>query len=231
LIAQTFDNASGSYWVDTYDPENTSNSSWSTSSHDANGNLLSQTTTNDDGTHSLTMYDVNNSYNWSSATVNFDAQWNETSVSGSNDDGSHTTTPKGLASAYDTALWFATPFDPNWNSTAPVTLAGDSANDFPVGNAGNDMLVAGTGNDIFYGNGGSNTFAFGPGSGQDKIMDFQTDQDVLQFNPALFANYAAVMQDTTQVGANTVIQHDANTSVTLVNTLASNLTANNFHFS
>jgi len=62
-------------------------------------------------------------------------------------------------------------------------------------------------------------------------MDFQTDQDVIQFNPALFANYAAVMQDTQQVGANTVIQYDANTSVTLENTLASNLTANNFHFS
>jgi hypothetical protein len=231
LIAQTIDNPSGSYWVDTFDPENTSNVLWSTSSYDANGNLLSQTTTNNDGTHSLTMYDVSNSYNWSSATINFDAQWNQTSVSGTNDDGSHTTTPKGLASAYDTALWFATPFDPNWNSTTPVTLTGDSANDFLIGNAGNDMLVAGTGNDILYGNGGSNTFAFGPGSGQDKVMDFQTDQDVIQFNPALFANYAAVMQDTTQVGANTVIQHDANTSVTLQNTLASNLTANNFHFS
>jgi hypothetical protein len=79
--------------------------------------------------------------------------------------------------------------------------------------------------------GGSNTFAFGPGAGQDKVMDFQTDQDVIQFNPALFANYAAVMQDTTQVGVNTVIQHDANTSLTLENTLASNLTATNFHFS
>jgi hypothetical protein len=231
LVAQTIDNASGSSWVDTYDPENTSNLLWSTNSYDANGNLLSQTTTNDDGTHSLTMYDVNNSYNWSSATINFDAQWNETSVSGTNDDGSHTTAPKGLASAYDTALWFATPFDANWKSTTPVTLTGDTKNDFLVGNAGNDMLVAGTGNDILYGNGGSNTFAFGPGSGQDKIMDFQTDQDVIQFNPALFANYAAVMQDTSQVGANTVIQHDANTSITLANTLASSLTASNFHFS
>jgi hypothetical protein len=231
LSAQTIDNVNGSYRVNTYDPENTSNLLWSTSSYDANGNLLSQTTTNNDGTHSLTMYDVNNSYNWSSVTINFDAQWNQTSVSGTNDDGSHTTTPKGLASAYDTALWFATPFDPNWNSTAPVTLTGGSANDVLVGNAGNDMLVAGTGNDIFYGNGGSNTFAFGPGSGQDKIMDFQTDQDTIQFNPALFANYAAVLQDTTQVGANTVIQHDANSSVTLENVAANSLTANNFHFS
>jgi Ca2+-binding RTX toxin-like protein len=136
-----------------------------------------------------------------------------------------------LGAAYDTTPWFATPFDLNWNSSTPVTLTGDAKIDFLVGNAGNDMLVAGTGNDVFYGNSGSNTFAFSPGSGQEKIMDFQTDQDVIQFDPALFANYAAVMQDTQQVGANTVIQYDANTSVTLANTLASNLTANNIHFS
>jgi hypothetical protein len=69
------------------------------------------------------------------------------------------------------------------------------------------------------------------GAGQDTIAGFQTSSDVIQFNAALFANYAAVMADTTQVGANTVIQANANTSVTLDNVTASSLTASNFHFS
>jgi hypothetical protein len=54
---------------------------------------------------------------------------------------------------------------------------------------------------------------------------------VIQFNSALFANYAAVMADTAQVGANTVIQINPNNSVTLDNVTASTLTASNFHLS
>jgi hypothetical protein len=45
------------------------------------------------------------------------------------------------------------------------------------------------------------------------------------------ANYAAVLLDTKQVGANTVIGIDATDSVTLVGVTASSLHANNFHFS
>jgi hypothetical protein len=230
VVSQTIPNASGTQWVNAYDPENTASSMWTTSSYDANGNLTSQTGTNLDGTHWLSMYDVNNQYSWSNVTINFDAQWNRTSITGTNDNGTHTITAGSIASAYDTLQWFATPFNPNWNSTSGVSLAGDSENDTLVGGAGDDTFTAGTGNDLFYGNGGSNTFVFGPGSGKDTIADFQPTQDTIQFNPALFANYAAVLQDTTQVGANTVIQHDANSSVTLENVAANSLTANNFHF-
>ena len=50
---------------------------------------------------------------------------------------------------------------------------------------------------------GQDTFAFNPGFGNNTITDFNTSRDMLQFNPAVFANYAAAMADTKQVGANT----------------------------
>jgi hypothetical protein len=80
--------------------------------------------------------------------------------------------------------------------------------------------------------GANNTFvvAGSAGAGQDTIAGFQTGSDVVQFDPALFANFAAVVQHMSQVGADTVIQHDANTSVTLTGINANTLTASNFHF-
>jgi Ca2+-binding RTX toxin-like protein len=185
---------------------------------------------NDDGTHWLTMYDVNNAYSWSSASIAFDADWNWTSVTGTNANGSFSMSPGKVAAAYDTLLWYATPFDPNANSTVPIVLSGGPGNDVLVGHAGNDTLFAGTGNDTLYGNGGSNTFVFDSGSGQDTIMDFQPGQDTLQFSLSLLTNYAAAMTDAKQIGANTVFTIGANDSVTLQNVNMSNLTAGNFHF-
>jgi hypothetical protein len=67
------------------------------------------------------------------------------------------------------------------------------------------------------------------GDGHNTITGFRSTTNV-QFNTALFANYAAVVQATSQVGADTVIQHDANTSLTLTNYAATDLTAANFSF-
>ena len=82
-----------------------------------------------------------------------------------------------------------------------------------------------------YGAGGNDTFVFGPGFGQDKIMDFQASQDTLQFSPSLLTSFAAAMADAKQVGASTVIAVDPNDSVTLVNVNMKSLTSSNFHFS
>jgi ELWxxDGT repeat protein len=95
---------------------------------------------------------------------------------------------------------------------------------------GNDTLVASTANSTLFGNPGNTTFAIGPGAGQDKIYNFATSQDTLQFNPALFANFAAAMTHASQVGANTVFAIDANDSVTLENVNKSSLAASNFRF-
>jgi hypothetical protein len=231
-----FASPNGNYWINAYDTANTASWAWSTSAYDASGDLTSQTGMNDDGTHWLTMYDVNNQYNWSNATISFDAGWNWNSVSGANDDGSHSVTANVIAAAYDTLLWFETPYDPNSSSTAPLVLTGGSGNDVLAGHAGNDTLIGGPGNDMLYGKeqygiGGNNTFVFAPGFGHDKIMDFQTGQDTLQFSLALLTNFAAAMADATQVAANTVITIDASDSVTLQNVNMNSLTASNFNFS
>ena len=70
----------------------------------------------------------------------------------------------------------------------------------------------------------------GPGFGQDTITDFNVTKDVIQFNPSLFANYAAVLPSINQSGANTVISYDANDTITLSNVTASTLTQKNFAF-
>jgi hypothetical protein len=96
---------------------------------------------------------------------------------------------------------------------------------------GNDTLVASAANSTLFGNPGNTTFAIGPGAGQDKIYNFATSQDTMQFNPALFANFAAAMTHASQVGANTVFAIDANDSVTLENVSKNSLAASNFRFS
>jgi autotransporter passenger strand-loop-strand repeat protein len=95
---------------------------------------------------------------------------------------------------------------------------------------GNDTLVASTAESTLYGNPGNTTFSIGPGAGKDTIYNFQNSQDTLQFNHALFANFAAAMTSATQVGANTVFAIDANDSVTLESVSKSSLAASNFRF-
>jgi Ca2+-binding RTX toxin-like protein len=103
------------------------------------------------------------------------------------------------------------------------------ANDtITVGN-GNDQLFAAPG-DMWTIGRGRDVFTFDPGFGDNTITGFNTSRDVLQFDTTLFANYAAVMADTRQVGANAIITYDANDSVTLNGVQASRLTASDFRF-
>jgi Ca2+-binding RTX toxin-like protein len=85
--------------------------------------------------------------------------------------------------------------------------------------------------DTLTGGRGHDTFVFDANFGSDIIKNFNVKNDVIQFDVALFVNYAAVMKDTKQVGPDSVIQYDANNSVTLDNVTASSLSSRNFHFS
>jgi hypothetical protein len=71
----------------------------------------------------------------------------------------------------------------------------------------------------------------GAGFGENAVVDFNTHKDVLQFNHALIANFAAAMADTKQMGLNTVITVDQNDAVTLQNVNMHSLASSNFHFS
>ena len=57
--------------------------------------------------------------------------------------------------------------------------------------------------------------------------------DVIQFNPALFANYNAFINPThtQQVGVDTVITYNANETITLASVSAASLSQTNFKFS
>jgi Ca2+-binding RTX toxin-like protein len=114
------------------------------------------------------------------------------------------------------------------------TLVGSAFADDLRGGSGTDRLTGGGGNDTLRGNGGNDTFTFGPGFGQDKIMDFAlsgTSADVIQFSAGTFANYTAVRAAMQQVGSDVVITLDAGNTVTIANVTMSQLQSNDFLFS
>jgi hypothetical protein len=91
------------------------------------------------------------------------------------------------------------------------------------------LLVAAPGDVWTIGN-GLDVLAVNSGFGNNTITNFNPGHDVIQFNHALFTNFAAVMARTQQVGANTVITYDASDEITLKGVTASSLHSSNFKF-
>jgi Ca2+-binding RTX toxin-like protein len=90
------------------------------------------------------------------------------------------------------------------------------------------VLIGGPG-DTLSGGGGANTFVFLPNFGQNTVSNFSTQHDQIQLPKSEFANFAAVMADAHQVGANTVITYDAQDIITLGHVALSSLHAHNFN--
>jgi serralysin len=104
--------------------------------------------------------------------------------------------------------------------------AGNDLDNVITGNSGNNKLTGGGGND---------TFVFAPGFGKDTITDFVAGpnpgpHDVIEFDHTIFANFAAVLAASAQVGNDTVIAADPQDTLTLKNMVAVNLNADDFHF-
>jgi len=127
----------------------------------------------------------------------------------------------------DTIL--AGPNDIVYAGIGPDTLVGARGATLNAG-GGPDTLYGAPGETLIGGN-GPDVFAFEPGFGKDTIINFHPSNDTLQFNPALFLNYAAVMRAESFDGHNTTITTpDNNNSVTLQNVAPSALHASNFTF-
>ncbi len=109
------------------------------------------------------------------------------------------------------------------------TLIGGAGNDAITGGSGNDVITGGAGNDVMTGGSGNDLFAFAAGFGIDVITDFQSN-DRVQFDDALFANFAAVIDASHQDGANTVITLDVGNTITLQGVQLTSLQANDFLF-
>ncbi len=62
------------------------------------------------------------------------------------------------------------------------TIEGGRGRDQLFGGAGNDHLVGGAGKDRLIGGEGADTFAFSSGDGKDRIVDFDSSEDVLDFS-------------------------------------------------
>ena len=120
-------------------------------------------------------------------------------------------------------------------------LNGGAGNDSLWGYSGDDILIGGSGDDFLYGGPGTDDFVFGPGFGHDGISDFTPEamlppelhlpHDVMEFDPSVFANFAAVMAATTDDGmGNTRIQLDASDSIALIGVTKANLSPDDFLF-
>ncbi|MBB4112774.1 Ca2+-binding RTX toxin-like protein [Rhizobium sp. BK226] len=122
------------------------------------------------------------------------------------------------------------------------TLTGTSSNETLTGGAGNDVLNGGAGNDTIYGDAGNDNLTGGAGDdllvfkagfGNDTVTDFTIGAgsvDVLDIGTDLFSDFASVLAAASQVGADTVITHDANTSITLKNVALTSLHQDDFRF-
>ena len=113
-------------------------------------------------------------------------------------------------------------------------LDGGAGNDKIDGAGGHDVIVGGIGNDLLTGGSGNDAFVFEMGSGVDTITDFSAGplvRDVIQIDQALLADFDALLDATTDLGADLRISLSATDSITLkqVGNVA-NLHPNDFLF-
>ena len=110
-----------------------------------------------------------------------------------------------------------------------LTLTG-TGNLSGTGNALDNVITGNSGNNVLTGGAGVDTFVFNSSFGNDTIMDFNPNEDILQFDHSLFADAATALANATDDGnGNTVITLDANDTVTLHNVTTAMLHLNEFH--
>ena len=91
-------------------------------------------------------------------------------------------------------------------------LIGGAGRDFLVGGAGNDRLNGGAADDSLLGGVGSDTFVFSAETGTDRILDFVSGTDRIDFSAFGEVDFTDIR--TTMSGANTVIDIDTNGDAT-----------------
>jgi hypothetical protein len=99
----------------------------------------------------------------------------------------------------------------------------------PISAPAKSIFVSTSENETFTGISASDNFVFRPGFGHDSIAAFHPGEDVISLDHTLFANINAVLSSAHAVGTDTVIDHDANNTITLKNIVPANLHATDFH--
>ncbi|CAN7623273.1 M10 family metallopeptidase C-terminal domain-containing protein [Bosea sp. LjRoot9] len=171
------------------------------------------------------LYVINNNYTYDLVTEAANAGTDEVRVSVL---GSYTLTANVENLTYTGTGGFT-----GTGNTLANIITGGNGNDTLVGGGGADTLIGGAGNDTLTGGTESDSFIFVSGFGKDTITDFVAGAgsvDVIEFDDAVFANLSSVLAAASQVGADTLITYDANTTITLKNVTMSNLHADDFRF-
>lgn len=110
------------------------------------------------------------------------------------------------------------------------SLAGGDGPDVLLGEAGNDTIDGGTGVNTAWGGSGDDRYIVTAASGTLVINDFRAggSEDSIRITAPGFATFADVRAHTTNFGALSVINIDADTSIWLLGVNANQLTANDF---
>ena len=124
--------------------------------------------------------------------------------------GNFLSNPVGVVSGSSTT-WksLEASFHQDLNGDGVITGAGPAPANIVSGTVGNDTITSAAANEVFFGNGGNNTFAFTGSFGKDVIADFQPNNDVLQLNHSVFADFASVLAHSAQVGPDVIVTVDA----------------------
>jgi Ca2+-binding RTX toxin-like protein len=96
-------------------------------------------------------------------------------------------------------------------------LHGGAGNDVLRGGGGDDVLIGGPGNDWLIGGPGADMFVFQPNGGNDVVVDFEDDLDLLDFRAFDFASKADVLNLASQVGSSVLFSLPGGETVELRN--------------
>ncbi|THV12708.1 calcium-binding protein [Rhizobium rhizophilum] len=120
-----------------------------------------------------------------------------------------------------------------WGTSAANVIDGEAGADTLFGDEGDDTLIGGAGADELSGGLGDDVFVFRANFGQDTVVDFQagaSSEDVIEFQNALFSNFAEVLAASNQVGSDTLITYDVDNVITLSNVALTSLHQDDFRF-
>jgi predicted extracellular nuclease/2',3'-cyclic-nucleotide 2'-phosphodiesterase (5'-nucleotidase family) len=109
-------------------------------------------------------------------------------------------------------------------------LAGGTGDDRLDGGRGDDRLNGGEGNDILTGGRGADTFIFDVDFGRDRITDFNETDDVIVFDRDVFADFADLLNSSSERGRDVIIAFDNDNQLRLERFEFADLDQDQFRF-
>ncbi|MGD1926333.1 MAG: Hint domain-containing protein [Paracoccaceae bacterium] len=109
------------------------------------------------------------------------------------------------------------------------TVYGGDGNDSIDGGSADDTIYGGAGNDIIAGGSGDNIYHFEDGFGDDTLVDFNDNDDIIQVSSKGISNFTDVAARLTQVGPDSILTLDDGSTLTIENIGLGDLSAADFN--